>query len=116
MGRKADLQAELTAAGIPFLERMVISRLEALLAEADKPESAEEIAAAVLPPADPEVDPRFPDLSTEADKPEGREARRQARRDEAALAALNRANDVAEAKAKVRTAAQQALDRAGDST
>ncbi len=98
MGRKADLQAELTAAGIPFLERMVISRLEALLAEADKPESAEEIVA--------ETD----------GTPKDREERRQARRDEAALAALNRANDIAAAKAKVRTAAQQALDRAGAAT
>jgi hypothetical protein len=41
-----------------------------------------------------------------------REARRERDRDEAALAAKNRAADQAVAAAKVRTAAQQAVDRA----
>ncbi len=107
MGRKADLQYELTKAGVPFGERDTIADLEDALADVEivdgEPEDVD---------GTPDDVPAVEGSPTELAK---REARRQARRDEAALAALNRANDVAAAKAKVRTAAQQALDRAGGS-
>ena len=92
MGRKADLQADLAAAGVTFAPRDTIAELENMLAEADVQV----------------VDGNPEDV---VGSPESLEARRQARRDEEAIAALNRANDQAAAKALVRTAAQQAVDR-----
>ncbi len=89
MGRKADLQGHLDGLGVAYKQKDTIPMLEAALVAALRSpgETAEEQVAA-------------------------REERRAARRQEAAVAAENRAADQHTAALQVRTAAQQAMDRA----
>ncbi len=89
MGRKADLQAELDRLGVAYRQKDTVAVLDALVAGEAGPvaESAEDQIAA-------------------------REERRCARRAETALAGENRAADQHTAALQVRTAAQQATDRA----
>lgn len=89
MARKADLQAELDILGIPYVWRDTIAQLEAKL-------------GTVAGIAD----------SEEAQMIAERRERQVGRRDEAGVAARNRAENEAVAASEVRTAAQQALDRA----
>lgn len=98
MGKsKAQYQKEAKALGIEFTEKTTVKQLQTAIKFGAKPVSEKPAANKLSEPEQTLKD---------------REARREADREEAALAAKNRADDQAAAAAKVRTAAQQAVDRA----
>ena len=96
--KKADFQADAAALGIEFEQSHTIAELKASI-------------ATVVGIASPDDERSQEEIDT-AEMSAGRKARREAHAKEAALAFENRAKDQAEAAAKIRTAAQQAVDRA----
>jgi len=104
MGKsKADYQKEAKAAGVEFTSETTIAQLQVAIQKAGKPASKSE---------QKRVDVQKGKLSEPEQTLKDRAARREADAEEKALADKNRAADQAAAAAKVRTAAQQAADRA----